>query len=120
MELGLLILALIIVLDLAAMYFVMNMGSKHDSHTEIRSPESSRAVQLLMKQDELARQRREKAAQPAGEMPGGTVDAPAMSKSAGTAASSPLGSDEDKAKRREAALARKAARQGSTTTTASE
>ncbi len=108
MELGIVILGIIVIVDLIIVIAVLNWGSKHDSHSEIRSAESSRAVQLLLERHEKAQKKL--AALQAEEAPQATEDTPEkISKKAGKA--SPLGDEEEKARRREAALARKDARQ---------
>ena len=56
MELGLWVMIVIIALDLVIVAAVIHWGSKHDTHTSIRSVESSRAVQTLLAQHENAPQ----------------------------------------------------------------
>ena len=47
MDLGIVVMGIIILINLIVVGSVMYFGSKHDTHNEIRSPESSRAVQVL-------------------------------------------------------------------------
>jgi len=54
MDLGILVMALIILINLVVVGAVMYFGSQHDTHTEIRHPESSKSVQTLMKQADAA------------------------------------------------------------------
>ena len=108
MELGLLVMMIIIAITIIVMGAVMYYGLKHDPHMDVRSPESSRAVQILQGMNEAAsRKLAEKSSseQLATETVGGNT--------AQTGASA-LGSDEEKAARKAAALARKAARQQTT------
>lgn len=49
-----LVMHFIIVMMLVVMGSVMFFGSQHDPHTNVRSVESSRAVQTLREQDERA------------------------------------------------------------------
>jgi ABC-type bacteriocin/lantibiotic exporter with double-glycine peptidase domain len=51
MELGILVMIIIIFVALAVVFAVMYFGSQHDSHTSIRSVESSRSVQTLKTQE---------------------------------------------------------------------
>ncbi len=107
MELGLLVMMIIIAITVIVMGAVMYYGLKHDPHTDIRSPESSRAVQILQGMNEAAsRKLAEKSSSEklATETAGNTAKTGA----------SALGSDEEKAARKAAALARKAARQQTT------
>jgi hypothetical protein len=54
MDLGLWVMGLIIAIDLVIVAAILHWGSKHDTHTSIRSVESSRAVQTLLAQREGA------------------------------------------------------------------
>lgn len=115
MELGILVMIVIILVALAVVFAVMYFGSQHDPHTAIRSVESSRSVQTLITQEEErvkameARQKAEEEAQKAAEK------AQEM-QSDESPVTSQLGDEDERAKRREAALARKAARQAQRTT----
>ncbi len=106
MELGLLVMVIIIIVTIVVMSAVMFYGLKHDPHMDVRSPESSRAVQILQTQNSAAAKKLaeiQTQSQLASESAGG-----GSSKAGGSA----LGSDEEKAARKAAALARKAAKQG--------
>lgn len=111
MELGLLVMVIIILTTIVVMGAVMFYGLKHDPHMDVRSPESSRAVQILQTQNNAAAQ---KLAQIQTETQLATESA--TGGGASNVGASALGSDEEKAARKAAALARKAAKQGSTTT----
>lgn len=105
MELGLLVMMVIIIITIVVMSGVMFFGLKHDPHMDVRSPESSRAVQILQTQNSAAAKKLaeiQTQTQLASESAGGS------SKAGGSA----LGSEEEKAARKAAALARKAAKQG--------
>lgn len=110
MELGLLVMVVIIITTVVVMGSVMFFGLKHDPHMDVRSPESSRAVQILQTQNNAAAQ---KLAQIQTEAQLVTESATGGVSNVGASA---LGSDDEKAARKAAALARKAAKQGSTTT----
>jgi len=58
-EFGTWVMLFIILMMLFVMGSVMFFGSQHDPHTNIRSAESSRAVQTLREQDELAAKKRQ-------------------------------------------------------------
>jgi hypothetical protein len=64
MELGFWVMGLIIVIDLVIVAGILHWGSKHDTHTSIRSVESSRAVQTLLAQRERALQNAVETLQP--------------------------------------------------------
>jgi hypothetical protein len=64
MELGLWVMGLIIAIDLVIVAAILHWGSKHDTHTSIRSVESSRAVQTLIAQRESASQSAAETPQP--------------------------------------------------------
>jgi uncharacterized membrane protein len=51
------IMAIIIVIAIIVVATVLWVGVKHDPHTSIRSPESSRAVQIVQKQAEAAQKK---------------------------------------------------------------
>jgi uncharacterized membrane protein len=55
------IMIIIIVIALVVMAAVLWFGIKHDPHNSIRSPESSRAVQIVQKQADAIRKRYEEA-----------------------------------------------------------
>lgn len=129
MSLSIIILAVIIIIDLIVVAAVLNWGAKHDSHTDIRSSEASKAVQQLQTQAKVAEEKqrtREAAALAAQQLAQadtqGALEAPssagaaekeAAAQSAAAAEAdvkAALGDEEAKRKRREAALARKAAR----------
>ena len=64
MDLGLWVMGVIVAIDLVIVAAVIHWGSKHDTHTSIRSAESSRAVQTLLAQGERAPQKAAKKPQP--------------------------------------------------------
>lgn len=64
MEMGLWVMGLIIAIDLVLVVGVLHWGTKHDTHTSIRSVESSRAVQTLLAQRESAPQKPAEPPQP--------------------------------------------------------
>jgi hypothetical protein len=109
MGLGILIMWIIIIITLAVVGAVLYYGVQHDPHTSIRSVESSQAVEQLNTQAAAA-QRKLQAMQPAKEEAPAN-DAPEEKKADAKESASQLGDDEARRKRREAALARKAARQ---------
>lgn len=103
MELGLLVMMIIIAITVMVIGAVMYYGLKHDPHMDIRSPESSRAVQILNSMNEAASRKlseKKTSEQVVAETTSKTVKSGSV-----------LGSDEEKAARKAAALARKAARQ---------
>lgn len=51
------IMAIIIIIAIAVVASVLWYGIKHDPHTSIQSPESSRAVQIMQKQAEAAQKK---------------------------------------------------------------
>jgi uncharacterized membrane protein len=51
------IMAIIIMIAIIVVASVLWYGIKHDPHTSIRSPESSRAVQIVQKQAESAQKK---------------------------------------------------------------
>ncbi len=51
------IMVIIIVIAIIVVTSVLWYGVKHDPHTSIRSPESSRAVQVMQKQAEAAQKK---------------------------------------------------------------
>lgn len=51
------IMLIIIVIAIIVVSTVLWFGIKHDPHTSIRSPESSRAVQIVQKQAEAAQKK---------------------------------------------------------------
>lgn len=61
------IMLIIIVLTLAVVVAVLWYGVKHDPHTSIRSPESSRAVQAAKKRAEAIQKKYEELTPPAEE-----------------------------------------------------
>lgn len=96
---------IIIGITIMVMMAVMYYGLKHDSHMDIHTAESSKSVDALRKQNEKRLQKLQ-AMQSQQQLVTETVgDAP---KSAGTSA---LGSEDERAARKAAALARKAAKQ---------
>ena len=104
MDLGLLVMAIIIGITIAVIASVMFYGLKHDPHMDVRSPESSRSVQILQTQNAAAMKK-------LAEMQMATVSATEVTTDATASGGSALGSDEEKAARKAAALARKAAKQ---------
>lgn len=64
MDLGLVVMGIIILINLVIVGAVMHFGTKHDTHTSIRSVESSRAVQTLLAQNEPAPQNADNTLQP--------------------------------------------------------
>ena len=121
MEFGIFILGIIIVLDLIAVYFVFRIGVQHDAHTEIRSADSSQAVMMLRREAEdynekLAKRDAAQKHLTSGDDNGSTDDAPGLE----SEVSNQLGDEDERQKRREAALKRKAERQASRVTTQTE
>lgn len=105
MSLGIFVMLIIIGITIAVMLAVMYYGLKHDPHMDIRSAESSKSVDLLNEQNKKRLQKLQ-AMQTQQQLATETAgDAP---KSAGTSA---LGGDDERAARKAAALARKAAKQ---------
>ncbi|MFW5692226.1 MAG: hypothetical protein ACOCX3_02620 [Chloroflexota bacterium] len=104
-------MTIIILLTLVVVGAVLYYGIQHDPHTSIRSVESSRSVQTLQAQATAAARKLEAQVQQKRSQ-GETSDADEDEdeKKAGAVAAQ-LGDEEAKRKRREAALARKAARQ---------
>ena len=121
MEFGIVVLGVIIVLDLVAVFYVFRIGVQHDAHTEIRSSESSQAVMTLRRRAEEYNQKlaKREAAQnqlTSSASGSGTQDADAQE----SEVSNQLGDEDERQKRREAALKRKAERQASRVTTQTE
>ncbi|PJF21706.1 MAG: hypothetical protein CUN56_09680 [Phototrophicales bacterium] len=57
MSLGIFVMLVIILITLLVVGAVMYFGSQHDPHTNVRSVESSRAVQTLIEQQRRAAQK---------------------------------------------------------------
>lgn len=108
MGLGIFVMVIIILINLAVVAAVMYYGAQHDPHTDIRSPESSRSVQTLVMQAEKRAQRLEELA---NQQRTAQLDTGAAAQQGAGAVSNQLGDEEARAKRRAEALARKAARQ---------
>lgn len=109
---SILVLAIIILIDLIVVAIVLNWGSKHDSHTDIRSAEASKAVQVLQQQARAAeaRKRAEEAAAAKAALTPSAGTGENNAQDAESDVASALGDEETRRKRREAALARKATR----------
>lgn len=103
MTLGVFAVILLVVINTALMVGVMYVGSKHDAHTSIRSVESSKAAQLMAEGNQAMAASLEARMTSAQET--------AKSGKKAEAGASILGDEDEKAKRRAAALARKQARQ---------
>ncbi|GEM_PF-1711341 len=108
MDLGIVVMITIIGITIVVIGSVMFYGLKHDPHMDVRSPESSRSVQILQAQN-IAAMKKLEAMQTQAQLATETAtdtptDTPQVSASV-------LGSDEEKAARKAAALARKAAKQ---------
>jgi hypothetical protein len=104
MDLGIVVMITIIGITILVIGLVMFYGLKHDPHMDVRSPESSRSVQLLQAQNVAAMKKLEAMQTQAQLATETATDKP-------LAGASALGSDEEKAARKAAALARKAAKQ---------
>ncbi len=117
MEFGIVVLGIIIILDLVAVYYVFKIGIQHDAHTEIRSADSSHAVMVLKQRAEEYNQKlaaRDAALKSSTTLGGGSsTDADSTAEGS---VSNQLGDEEERQKRREAALKRKAERQATRTT----
>lgn len=108
MSLGIFVMGLIIVINLIVIGAVMYYGAQHDTHTNTRSQESSKAVQMLMAQAEKRNKRLEELA--VGKSENQVTNGDSGESSSEKAVSSQLGDAETREKRRQEALARKAAR----------
>lgn len=117
MEFGIVVLGIIIILDLVAVYYVFRIGVQHDAHTEIRSADSSHSVMVLKQRAEEYNQKiaARDAALKSSTALGSGSSADAESTAEGSV-SNQLGDEEERQKRREAALKRKAERQATRTT----
>lgn len=100
-SLGIIVAAAIIIVDLVAVVLVLRLGMGHDAHHDITTASSSQAVQTLQAQLDAAMRKSSPLAEAAVEAAG----------EAAVSAGSPLIDEEDKARKREEALRRKAARQ---------
>lgn len=58
MSFGIVVMAIIIILTLLILIKVFQVGLQHDAHTDIRSAEASRAVQILRQQEAAAERRK--------------------------------------------------------------
>lgn len=110
MGLGLFVMGIIILITLIVVGAVLYYGIQEDPHTEIRETDESDAVKTLSAQAEAAARK----LQALGDGSSGASSQEAAGESGGKQEgdSLGLGDEETKRKRREAALARKAARQG--------
>lgn len=79
MGLGIFIMIIIIVIALLVVGMVSYYGSQHDPHTSIRSVESSKSVQTLMKQADAAQKKLGTPASSQPDTPPATPDAEAAS-----------------------------------------